>query len=267
MRKALFVLLPFVFGLLLTGTASAQRTLVFATPTPIPSPSPSPSPRATPVVARPCPQVNVIHQGGPQIRDGQPVTFTVNVVGGDPKVQATMLWSVSSGFISRGENTRTIVVDSTGAGNTPDRELKAEVWVGGYAPECVLQSSSVVKVIAPALKFGEFGVVPDETLKDNLKQLTNFLSQSPDNLWVIVYTGRKSERGFAQSWAKKIKDGLIANSVEPRRVTVVDGGYREEPLFDFWTVPGGAIPPRPAPTIDRREIMTPRITPVKKPSP
>jgi hypothetical protein len=261
MQKAVSLFLPAMFGLLLTGTAVSQSR-IFATPSPTPTPKPSPTPD-TRVMA--CPRVSVQHQGGQQIRDGQPVSFTVNIAGGDSRVSPTIIWNVSAGFVSKGENSPSITVDSTGAGSTPEREIKADVWVGGYAPECVLQASSTVKVIGPAAKFGEFGEIDDEKLKINLKALADFLSQSPDNLWLIVYAGRNSQRSFAASWSKRIKDELIANAVSTRRIMVVDGGFREQPLFDFWIVPLGAQPPRATPTIDRREIVYPRSVPAKKP--
>jgi hypothetical protein len=221
-----------------------------------------PTPENRPIA---CPQVTVNAQATQRIRDGQPVVFTANIIGGDPRAVPTILWSTSGGFISRGQNTRSIVVDTTGAGTAPDTELRAEVWISGYAPECVLQAAASVKVIPPAAKFGDFGMVSDETLKTNLKKLADYMSQSPDNLYVIVYSGRSSERGFASTWARKIRTELTAAGLQNNRVMAIDGGYREEPLFDFWTVPIGAVPPRPEPTIDRREILMPRSAPAKKP--
>jgi hypothetical protein len=253
------ILLPILLVVFFIGAVSGQDPL----PSPVPqSPAPKPPQEAQ---AAPCPQLNVQAEAQRQIRDGQPVVFTANIAGGDPKALPTILWNVSAGTISRGQNTRTIVVDSTGAGSTPEREIRADLWVGGYAPECVLQASAVVKVIAPAVKFGEFGVVPDEIVTRNLKALANFLSGSPDDLRLIIYSGRNSERGFAYTWAKRIKAELVGNGVSDQRITVLDGGFREEPLFDFWIVPIGADPPRPSPTIDRREIARPRSPAPKKP--
>jgi hypothetical protein len=91
------------------------------------------------------------------------------------------------------------------------------------------------------------------------------MAQSPDNLYVIAYAGRNSERGFTQNWVKRIKTGLTAAGVSEARVYAIDGGFREQPLFDFWMVPNGAEPPRPSPTIKRNEIVYPKTTPVKKP--
>ena len=194
------------------------------------------------------------------VRDGQAIAFVANIGGGDPKVQATILWSLSGGYISDGQGTRRIMVDTTGAGDLPDREIKAELWVGGYAPECVLQASASVKIIPKAKKFGDFGELPAETVSFHLKTLAEFLSKSTDNVFIIGYAGRKSERGFAVNWLRKMRGELTAAGVSPRRISAIDGGFREEPLFDFWIVPPGAQPPRPEPTVDRKEIVYPPTT-------
>jgi hypothetical protein len=193
------------------------------------------------------------------IRDGDKVVFSANIAGGDPKVVPTILWNTSAGVIAEGQNTRRIIVDSTGAGSTPDREIKADVWIGGYAPECVSQSSATIKVTPPATKFGDFGELPPEAVAKNLKALADFLATTPDTVWIIVYSGRNSERGYAASRAKQMKEMLVADGVSARRIIAIDGGYMEQPLFDFWIVPFGAQPPQPKPTIDRREIVNPRV--------
>jgi hypothetical protein len=247
---------------LFAATATGQFVYRSPTPTPTPKPPIEAPQNATPA---PCPTVAVLVQGQQVIRDGQPIAFMANIAGGDPKIVPTIVWSTSAGLVSQGQGTRRIQVDSTGAGGTFDREIKAEVWVGGYAPECVLQAGATVKVIAPAAKFGEFGEVDAQTLKTNLDALASFLSQSPDNLYLIAYAGRNSERGYTYTWLKKIKDSLVAAGIESRRVYTVDGGFREQPLFDFWTVPAGAIPPQPTPTIKRTDIIFPRTVPPKKP--
>ena len=122
-----------------------------------------------------------------------------------------------------------------------------------------------MKVIGSAKKFGEFGDLPEETVTFHLKTLAEFLSRSTDNLYIIGYAGRKSERGYAGNTLRKMRTELTAAGVSPRRITAIDGGFREEPLFDFWIVPPGAEPPRPAPTIDRKEIVYPKTPSPKRP--
>lgn len=263
MQKAVALLFPILLLIAATGAAPAQY--VFRSPTPTPRPSPSPSPSPTPGPAA-CPAVTVQVSPGGQVRDGQRIMFTANINGGDTKVVPTILWSTSAGVITQGNNTRRIEVDSTGAGSTPDREIRAEIWVGGYAPECVLQAAGTAKIIGPATKFGDFGVVDDATLKTNLEALAAFVAQSSDNVYLIAYAGRNSERGFTYNWLRRIKEGLVVAGVAPRRVLAMDGGFREEPLFDFWIVPVGAELPRPQPTVRRDEIVYPRTTaPPRKP--
>ena len=258
MQTAVFGLVAVLFSISLVGTTSAQS----ASPTPTPRPAPTAAPPPGPA---PCPSVGVQIQGPPQVRDGQRVNFVANIAGGDPRVVPTIIWNTPGGAITQGQNTRRIEVDTTGAGSSSYRDVRAEVWIGGYAPECVLQASATVKVIGPAVKSAEFGLVDEQTLNKNLDAVSALLSQTPDNLYLVVYAGRSSVRGFASGWLRKIKETLVTAGVEPRRIGAMDGGFREEPHFEFWIVPIGADPPRPAPTIKRSEIVYPNTPPRKKP--
>lgn len=263
MRRAAALIFPGLLAFAFFATAEAQVVRFppsTASPTPTPSPRPTPEPRAMP-----CPQVTVQPQAARQVKDGQPVAFGVNIAGGDPKVQPTILWSTTAGTITEGQGTRRVVIDSTGAGDQPDRELKAEIWVGGYAPECVLQASAAIKVIGASKKFGEFGDLPAETVSFHLKTLAEFLSKSSDNLYIIGYAGRNNERGYAANALRRMRAELSDAGINPRRVNAVDGGFREEPLFDFWIVPQGSEPPVPTPTLDRRDIVYPKAAPPKRP--
>jgi hypothetical protein len=269
MLRAVFLLVPIVFACV--GVIPAQiiprpTQPPRPSPTPTVSPSPTPEPRALP-----CPNVSVQPSSPQPVREGQAISFSANIAGGDPRIQPMIVWSTSAGTVVSGQNSRKIEVDTAGAGtNTPDRQVVADVWVSGYAPECLLQAKAAIKIIPPAVKFGEFGEVDANGLSTNLNIVAKFLEQSPDSLFLIAYAGRNSERGFTVNWLKKIRDGLAAAGVAPRRINAVDGGFRETPLFDFWMVPQGAEPPRPAPTLNRNEIVYPKPSPtpapVRKPS-
>ena len=269
MRIAAIAIFLTLFAIFLISVNGQSRPpFPYRTPTPTPSPTPTISPTPTPQ-PRPaaCPRVQVQTQTGKTVRDGQSLNFIANIAGGDPRVQPTLLWNVNAGFIKDGQGTPKIEVDSTGAGGLPDRELVVEVWVGGYAAECVIQESTKVKIIAPAVKFGEFGEIDWKDAVENLKALSNYLSTSPDNLYLIVYAGKKSERGYAFNWIRKLKDELVFDGVAQRRIMAVDGGFREEPAYEFWIVPIGAEPPRPSPTVRREEVEYPVTTrPVRKPT-
>lgn len=266
MNKAAILILPVLMAFSFVGAAAQKTRFPFPTPTPTPSPSPSASPSPTPARAAPCPRISVQAQSAKTVRDGQPVTFGANIQGGDPKISPIINWNVSAGYIKDGQGTRRIEVDSTGAGTTADREIKADIWVGGYPSECgTSQASASIKVIGPAVKFGEFGDLPAKALSENLDALASFLSQSTDNVYLIGYAGRNSPRGFTFTSIRQMKDELVTKGVSPRRIIAIDGGFREEPLFDFWIVPPGAEPPRPKPTVNRNEIVYPKTPPAKKP--
>jgi len=248
----------FLFILCAAALGSAQLPAQTTRPTPAPAP------------AAPCPTLSVQAQPQQGVRDGQKVYFTANIIGGDPNVVPVIVWNVTAGSIVQGQNMRRIEVDSTGAGGTPDREIRAEPWISGYAPECTVQSFASVKVIPPAAKFGAFGEIGDEPFKQNIDALAAFLSQSTtDDVYVIAYAGRTSDRSFTNNWLRRIRTALVTAGVESRRISAMDGGFRETPLFDFWIVAPGAEPPSPSPTIKRSEIVypkpLPKTTPPKKP--
>src|SRR6478672_743688 len=79
-----------------------------------------------PFATRTCPNFSVQPLNPAQVRAGQPVGFMANIAGGDPKVVPTIVWNTSAGTITQGQGSRRIVIDSTGAGDTPDRTVKAE---------------------------------------------------------------------------------------------------------------------------------------------
>lgn len=259
MQRILLVFLTVLFLFSLVETGRAQR--VFPTPTPTPTPKPTPAP--TPTETRgPCPNISVQAQGQ-MVRDGQPANFSANIELRSTGNPMTITWSISAGTITKGQYTPRIEVDTTGAGTLPEREIKAEIYVTGYAPDCVMQASGIVKIVPPAIKFGEFGEVAPDVVTKNLKTMSGVMTESLDNLSLVIYAGRNSDRGFTSTWAKRLKDELIANGVSIRRINAVDGGFREQPMFEFWLVPAGAEQPRPTPTVRREEIVYPKPPPKK----
>jgi hypothetical protein len=203
----------------------------------------------------PCPTVQIQAPAGRIFRDGQPVTFAANIAGGDPNVAPTIVWNTSAGTIVGGQGTKSIHVDSTGAGS--NREITADLWLGGYAPECVVQASASVKVAGPASKIDEFGELPVEKENERLAEFVSSLPAANDHIFLFAYAGRNSPRGYTSSALRRIKTQLVANGVPTERISITDGGFRETPSFEFWLVPEGADAPKPSPTVDRKEIVYP----------
>lgn len=251
MRKIVFVFTP-VLSILAGITALGQE------------PAPPQPGRAAPAqagaAASPCPRIDVQSSGQRGVREGQVVTLMANIQGGDPKVVPQIIWSVNGGTIKDGQQTRKVEVDTTGAGAY--REITADVWVGGYPGECTgTQASATVRIVPPAAKADEFGELEPDRENERLANVTGAIAQTDDQLFVIGYAGRTSVRGYTATALKRIRTQLAASGFDLTRVMAVDGGFREQPAFELWVVPQGAEAPKPAPTIDRREIVYPRTTP------
>lgn len=223
-------------------------------------PPPAPQP-ATAAPVSPCPKVEIQAPSGRVLKDGQTVIIGANVSGGDPSVSPTIVWNLSAGTIVAGQGTRSIQVDTTGAGT--QREIIADLWLGGYAGECVSQASAIIKVVGPAAKFDEFGDVALESENEKLASAAAMVAQNSDSVYVIAYAGRTNVRGYAATALRRMKTQLNTVIAPPDRVGVIDGGFREVPAYEIWIVPVGADIPRPSPTVDRKEIIYPKTVPTK----
>ncbi len=205
----------------------------------------------------PCPQMQIQGQAR-AVREGQPVILTAQIMGGDKAVTPSILWNVSGGTIRDGQGTRRIDVDSTGAGEY--RLIEAELWLGGFPPECPAQSTPFrITVIPPAAKLDEFGSVPVEDENEKLANAVKAAQYGNDRVYLIGYAGRTSERMFASTALRRMRDQILRSGFPAARIGAYDGGFREQPTFEIWVVPEGAEPPRPTPTIDRKDIVYPPI--------
>ena len=233
-----------------------------AAPTKNDAPNPAPQQAAAPV--SPCPKVQVQNPNSRGVREGQSATFIANISGGDPKVMPQIMWAVNSGYIKDGQQTKRIEVDTTGAGYY--RELTAELWIGGYPGECVVQASASIRVIPPASKADQFGDLEPEKENERLAHIATALSQSDDNLYIIAYAGRTSPRGHAINALRRMRTQLGTVGLNVNRIAVLDGGFRENAEYELWIFPQGAEPPKPTPTVDRRDIVYPKAAaPTRKP--
>lgn len=230
----------------------------YAQSDPPPPPSPQTPGNQQQEKASPCPQMQIQSQAR-TVREGQPVTFTARITGGDRSVTPSILWNVSAGSIRDGQGTTRIEVDSAGAGEY--RAIEAELWLGGYAPECQPQSTPFrITIIPPAVKFDEFGSIAADEENEKLALAVRAAQSGNDKVYVIGYAGRTSERMFASISLRRMRDQILRSGFPAARFSAYDGGFREEPAFEVWIVPEGAEPPKPTPTIDRKDIVFPPVT-------
>lgn len=254
MKRIFLLATPVLLAVFVSGAAAQPPVRVPAQPGQPVAPT-----------AGPCPKLELQTGANRILRDGEPVAFIATLAGGDANVSPTFIWSTSAGTIKGGQGTRSVEVDSTGAG--ADRQIVVELWVGGYAAECTVQVSTTVKVAGPATKVDEFGDLPLERETERLNGFAAALAESNDNVSVIAYAGRTNVPGHASNVLKRIKAQLAASGVPVQRISAVDGGFREAAMYELWVVPVGALAPKPTPTVDRKDIVYPKPTPtpVKKP--
>jgi hypothetical protein len=87
--------------------------------------------------------------------------------------------------------------------------------------------------------------------KARLDNLAIELQGAPDSqAYIMVYAGRTSRAGQADRLGKRSLDYLVnQRGVDARRITVINGGYRDTDFIEIIICPPGASAPQPTPTV------------------
>lgn len=219
-------------------------------------------PKSFTVTKSPCPYpVNV--SSPLTVNDGDLITFASDVAyAGTGSLNYTWTVSPSEARIVSGAGTPTITVDSTGLGS---QRITATLVVddGSGEPACrqtAQASTNVVRkeVLPPECKvFDQFPSVAFDDDKARLDNLAIALQSSPDDqAYIIIYAGRTSRVGQADALGRRTMDYLVnARGVDSRRITVLNGGYRDADYIEIWICPPGAKAPQPTPTVDPADVQ------------
>jgi len=220
-----------------------------------------------PVTSSPCPYpVNL--SAAAQVIEGEIITFTSDTTySGTSALNYT--WTVSPGNakLLSGAGTPTISVDSTGlAGQRVTATLVVDD--GSGEPNCrqVAQATTYVPPTPPRENPSrQFDVCCSCSFDDQKARLDNLaveLQNDPSTTsYVIAYGGRNSRVGQADMLGDRARDYLVTNrGIDQSRITVLNGGFREEDCVELWVVPSGATTPAATPTVDASEVRpsTPR---------
>ena len=229
--------------------------------------------RAPVLVAKsPCPYpVNV--SAPATVTEGDLITFTADVAYSGQASGLNYTWTVSpsEAKIVSGLGTPTITVDSTGFGG---RKIIAVLVVddGTGDPACrqTAQASTMIPPPPPPRESPsrEFDVCCSCSFDDQKARLDNLgieLQNDPSTTsYIIAYAGRTSRAGQAERLLARAKDYLVQKrGVDPARIVILNGGYREEDCVELWVVPQGATPPTATPTVQAGEAR-PAPEPKKK---
>ena len=197
-----------------------------------------------------------------QVTEGEIITYSADVTyTGDAAVKYTWVVNPSSAKIISGLGTSTLNVDSTGLGG--QRIIATLTAADGSSDPACSQSAQAVSIIAPIKKVAivarEFDECTNCTFDDQKARLDNLaveLQNDPSTrAYVIAYGGRMSPVGQVEKLMSRAREYLVTQrGIDASRLSMVNGGFREDDSVDLWIVPSGASAPQPTPTVQAGEI-------------
>jgi hypothetical protein len=197
-----------------------------------------------------------------QVTEGEIITYNADVsYSGDSALNYTWKVTPSSAHIISGLGTPTLSVDSTGLGG--QRIIATLTAADGSSDPACAQSAQVVSSIAPIKKVvivaREFDECNNCTFDDQKARLDNLaveLQNDPTTrAYIIAYGGRMSPVGQVEKLMNRTREYMVTQrGIDAARLSVVNGGYREEDSVELWIVPSGAAAPQATPTVQAGEI-------------
>ena len=201
-----------------------------------------------------------------QVNEGELITYTADAKykGNAP---LNYVWSVkpASVRIVNGAGTPTVTIDSTGmAGQSLTVSLVVDDGSGEQLCRQIVQASTyVIPPLShdnPAREFDVCSACSYDDQKARLDNLAVELQRDPSlSAYIISYGGRQSRIGSADRVGARAKDYLVEKrAIDQSRVTLINGGFREDETIQLWILPRGATAPQPTPTLQRGDVMPPR---------
>jgi hypothetical protein len=202
--------------------------------------------QATPWSQQACPRVSVSCPSF--LKNGEAITFSADVGGGDPNVVPRYTWTIAAGRIIGGQGTSSIKVDTVGFGG---HAYTATVSISGFDPSCPATAScSFVDesgMVPPARKFDSYGRVTRKNERARLDAFAVQLKNEPGAQgYLFLYGGRRNRTGESQQVAQRAKTYLVkTRRIDAGRLVAIDGGFKEIQAVELWIVPIGSVPPAP----------------------
>lgn len=228
------------------------------------------NPRTVSIPRSPCPYP-VSVSAPAAVTDGDVITFASDAsYTGNAALNYTWTVSPASARITSGAGTPSISVDTTNMGR---QRVTAILMVDDGSGERMCrqtaQASTAVNALAPTVaqprRFDEFPSISFDDDKARLDNLAIELQNNPGaSSYIIVYAGSRSRAGQADRLGIRTRNYLTqSRGIDASRVTVVNGGYREQDTFELWLVPQGATAPQATPTLSPDQV---RPAPEGRPS-
>lgn len=105
-------------------------------------------------------------------------------------------------------------------------------------------------------KFDEFTGTGWEEAMARLDNFVVSLQNSPASIGIVmVYGGQQRRPGEAGAWSDCLRNYLVKRrGIEPNRLHMVRGGYREKLTVELWSLPDASDFPMPSPEIKSQDV-------------
>jgi len=168
-------------------------------------------------------------------------------------------WTVSKGIITKGKDSDSVVIDLA---ETFPGVVSATIEVNGLpsrsCPKTASSSSMLYVKESSSTKIEEYGDVSFDVERNSLDILAQRLRGEPGSRsWIIAYAGRVAYENEALERAEQAKRYLVEkHGIEPLRIVLVDGGFREVRSVELWLEELGALnDPLATPTVERDQVQ------------
>ena len=213
-----------------------------------------------PVVSSPCPYPVSLSVDA-EVNEGEVITFNTDTAySGNAPLNYTWTLNPREARILTSVNNR-ITVDSTGLGG--QRVTATVVVDDGSGESACHQTAQASTFVRPPERHEhpsrQFDVCCSCSFDDQKARLDNLaveLQNDPSaTTYVIAYGGRTSRIGQADFLGDRARKYLMTDrGIDQSRITVMNGGFREEDCVELWIIPSGATPPQATPTVQAGDV-------------
>lgn len=192
-----------------------------------------------------------------QVDAGSSIVFRAKLSTLVPTAKPEFKWQINAGTVTAGEGTSSITVDTAGLGG---QLIEATVSVSGISTVCLTSATGSVSVLQTGptcgLPLDQYG---DIRFEDEKARLDNFAIQLFNDKgatgYILVYAGKQTYESEPAERLLRAKNYLVRiRKMDPARIIIIDGGYRQEYSVTLIIAPAGADPPSTMPDLSPAEI-------------
>jgi hypothetical protein len=95
----------------------------------------------------------------------------------------------------------------------------------------------------------------------HIDMLMNELQHVPNGVgYIVIYGGKVNKVGEIEAHLRGLNQAFNFKRIDKGRIKIIQGGFREKLMLDFWVVPPDACPPIPTPAIEIEKVKFRRVS-------